>query len=106
MCRSVPHTPQAPILISAAFAPTFGHGTVRISGLAPGPAKVETRICSMPAFSFLLSGSVAQLANRVDGGNNALRDRNNDQVGFAAEGEEIMDEKGLHVRGLKLRIDM
>jgi hypothetical protein len=38
MCRSVPQTPQAPILINAAFLPTFGHGTVRMIGCAPGPS--------------------------------------------------------------------
>src|SRR5439155_18828205 len=47
MCKSVPQTPQAPILISAAFLGTWGQGTVRITGLAPGPSKVETRICSI-----------------------------------------------------------
>ena len=40
----MPHTPQAPILISAAFFGTSGHGTVRITGGAPGPSKVATRI--------------------------------------------------------------
>jgi hypothetical protein len=44
MCWSVPQTPQAPILISAAFFGTAGHGTVSITGLAPGPAKVATRM--------------------------------------------------------------
>src|SRR5260370_26085488 len=33
--------------MSAAFLGTSGHGTARITGAAPGPAKVETRICSM-----------------------------------------------------------
>ena len=47
MCRSVPQTPQAPILMSAALLEPFGHGTVWITGWAPGPAKVETRICSI-----------------------------------------------------------
>src|SRR6516164_1622662 len=47
MCKSVPQTPQAPILISAAFLPTFGHGTLRITGFAPGPSWVQTRICCM-----------------------------------------------------------
>src|SRR2546427_2624708 len=44
MWRSVPHTPHAPILISAAFFGTFGHGTLRMTGGAPGPAKVATRM--------------------------------------------------------------
>src|SRR5438309_9694575 len=44
MCKSVPHTPQAPILMSAALRPTSGHGTERMTGGAPGPAKVATRI--------------------------------------------------------------
>ena len=44
MWRSVPHTPQAPIWIRAAFAGTCGRGTSRITGGAPGPAKVATRM--------------------------------------------------------------
>ena len=44
MCWSVPQTPHAPILISAAFFGTSGHGTVRITGGAPGPSKVATRM--------------------------------------------------------------
>src|SRR6516225_9600391 len=44
MCRSVPHTPQAPIWMSAAFLGIFGHSTDRITGSAPGPAKVATRM--------------------------------------------------------------
>src|SRR6516165_4757058 len=47
ICRSVPHTPHAPILISAAFRGTSGHGTRCITGGAPGPAKVATRIVFM-----------------------------------------------------------
>src|SRR5712692_10331797 len=47
MCRSVPQTPQAPILMSAALLGMSGQGTVRITGAAPGPSKVETRICSI-----------------------------------------------------------
>src|SRR5579862_3714131 len=47
MCRSVPQTPQAPTLIRAAFLPIFGHGTLRMTGFAPGPSYVHTRICSM-----------------------------------------------------------
>ena len=42
MCRSVPHTPQAPMRISAALGPTFGRGTVRITGAEPGPSNVAT----------------------------------------------------------------
>ena len=38
MCWSVPHTPQAPIWISAPFGGTFGHGTSRMTGSAPGPS--------------------------------------------------------------------
>ena len=44
ICRSVPQTPQAPICTSAAFGPIFGRGTVWMTGLAPGPAKVATRM--------------------------------------------------------------
>lgn len=44
MCRSVPQTPQAAMRISAALRPTFGQGTSRMTGGAPGPAKVATRI--------------------------------------------------------------
>jgi hypothetical protein len=44
MCWSVPQTPQAPILIRAAFGGTRGQGTSCITGSAPGPAKVVTRI--------------------------------------------------------------
>ncbi|MEY9223690.1 hypothetical protein ABH974_004113 [Bradyrhizobium ottawaense] len=47
ICRSVPQTPQAPTLISAALRPTFGHGTVRMTGSEPGPAWVQTRMDSM-----------------------------------------------------------
>src|ERR1043165_3173045 len=47
MCWSVPHTPQAPIWINAALRGTCGHGTVRITGGAPGPSKVATRIWSL-----------------------------------------------------------
>jgi hypothetical protein len=43
----VPQTPQAPTFISAAFFGIFGHGTVRITGCAPGLSWVHTRICSM-----------------------------------------------------------
>ena len=38
ICRSVPQTPQAPTLISAALFGIFGHGTLRITGCAPGPS--------------------------------------------------------------------
>src|SRR6516225_6057756 len=51
MWRSVPQTPQAPIWISAAFFGISGQGTLWITGLAPGPEKVETRICCMPMSS-------------------------------------------------------
>jgi hypothetical protein len=44
MCWSVPHTPQAPIFISAPFGGTFGQATSRITGSAPGPSNVVTRI--------------------------------------------------------------
>src|ERR1700752_5501677 len=44
MCWSVPQTPQAPILISAAFLGTAGHGTVRITGGAPGTSEGATRM--------------------------------------------------------------
>ena len=44
MCRSVPHTPQAPIWINAAFSGTCGRGTSWMTGAAPGPANVATRI--------------------------------------------------------------
>ena len=47
MCRSVPQTPQAPIWISAAFFGICGHGTVRMTGVAPGAAKVATRMVSL-----------------------------------------------------------
>ena len=63
MCRSVPHTPHAPIWISAAFFGTSGHGTVRITGGAPGPAKVATRIASLGISSspcMIFSGSCAR----------------------------------------------
>ena len=46
MCWSVPQTPHAPILISAAFFGTSGHGTVRMTGGAPGPSNVATRMAS------------------------------------------------------------
>jgi hypothetical protein len=48
MCWSVPQTPQAAILISAPLGGTFGNSTVRISGLAPGPAYVVTRMPFLP----------------------------------------------------------
>ena len=38
ICRSVPHTPQAPTLINAALFGIFGHGTLRMTGCAPGPS--------------------------------------------------------------------
>ena len=38
ICRSVPQTPQAPTFIKAAFFGIFGHGTVRMTGWAPGPS--------------------------------------------------------------------
>src|ERR1700710_2507915 len=47
MCRSVPQTPHAPTLISAAFFGIFGHGTSRMTGRAPGPSYVHTRIWFM-----------------------------------------------------------
>ena len=40
MCRSVPQTPQAPILMRADFADIFGQATCRMTGSAPGPSKV------------------------------------------------------------------
>src|SRR5580658_8327594 len=66
MCRSVPHTPQAPILISAAFPEIFGHGTVRISGAAPGPAKVQTRICSIAVSSRHFQRGVSHLLQSIE----------------------------------------
>jgi hypothetical protein len=47
MCKSVPQTPQAPTFINAAFFGIFGQGTLRITGCAPGPSYVHTRICCM-----------------------------------------------------------
>ena len=49
MCRSVPHTPQAPIWIRAALRGTGGRGTSWMTGAAPGPANVATRIFSITA---------------------------------------------------------
>ena len=57
MCRSVPHTPQAPIWISAALRGTAGRATSRITGGAPGPAKVATRTVVMLSRSFSLNGA-------------------------------------------------
>jgi hypothetical protein len=36
-------------LIKAALAPTFGQWTVSITGFAPGPAKVATRMDDLEA---------------------------------------------------------
>jgi hypothetical protein len=47
MCRSVPQTPQAPIWISAALAGTSGLCTSRMTGGAPGPSNVATRMLVM-----------------------------------------------------------
>src|SRR5215472_713635 len=52
MCRSVPQTPQAPIWSTAAFLGTDGQATLRITGAAPGPSKVATRI----ALRLMLTG--------------------------------------------------
>src|SRR5262249_4004456 len=75
MCRSVPHTPQAPILISAAFAPMSGHGTLRKTGGAPGPAKVATRVV-LPRMTVLPSwpgraGAGPAEAGRIGAGRDA-----------------------------------
>ena len=56
MCRSVPQTPQAPILIRADFGDIFGQATRRMTGSAPGPSKVATRIRSMSASPFFGRG--------------------------------------------------
>src|SRR5258708_4531135 len=45
MCRSVPHTPHAATVNSAALRGTAGRATLRITGGAPGPSNVATRIC-------------------------------------------------------------
>ena len=45
--KANPQTPQAPTLSSAPLWPTFGHGTVLMTGSEPGPAWVQTRICGM-----------------------------------------------------------
>src|SRR5947209_2655601 len=54
MCRSVPQTPQAPTVNSAAFDGTVGRGTVRMSGDVPGPANVATRTCCIVRPRFFL----------------------------------------------------
>src|SRR4030095_9016447 len=72
MCWSVPHTPQAPILISAALVGTSGHGTVRITGGAPGPSKVATRVLS---FGTLTSSAVIPDSRKGRLGIHALRNR-------------------------------
>src|SRR6516162_4405457 len=64
MWRSVPQTPQAPIWIRAAFLGILGQGTLWITGLAPGPAKVETRICCMLMSSRRTGRSLAQYPRR------------------------------------------
>jgi hypothetical protein len=46
--------------MSAAFFPTCGHGTARMTGSAPGPAKVATRMVllrmGMPDMSAVVRG--------------------------------------------------
>ena len=48
----MPQTPQAPIWISAALAGTAGLGTCRMTGGAPGPSNVATRMLVI-VFPFL-----------------------------------------------------
>src|SRR5215467_2964474 len=70
MCKSVPHTPQAPTLMSAACLGTCGQGTVRITGSAPGASKVATRIARMPHLKGAVLGAARLL---ISGGPPSLR---------------------------------
>src|SRR5829696_608502 len=89
MCWSVPQTPQAPILISAAFFGTAGHGTVSMTGLAPGPAKVATRMSgfAMASSRLLLQELAVNAVLEV-----ARGDRAHD--GLEAEGAHVAHPVG------------
>src|ERR1700737_4576812 len=94
MCRSVPHTPQAPILMSAAFFGTSGQGTERITGSQPGPSNVETRICSI-ARPLAMGGLFRIAPQRVrdifrQGGTRGIH-HNGEKIVIANDAEEIDD---------------
>jgi len=65
MCKSVPQTPQAPFWSKAAFFGIDGQGTLRITGRAPGPSKVATRISFRDMYRGQYLPAAARLSNRI-----------------------------------------